>query len=78
MFLYRIKQFLAGCHVAAADENGGIFFVFGGAGKNAAIYQITYIIRRQSAMTDDMIRATVVSHNGVKNGRVGVGIELKQ
>ena len=77
MLLYRSKQFLAGSHVASANENGSIHFFFWRSGEDRTFNQRSDIIRGKASVTNDMVRAAIIGNNCIKYGWVRVCIELK-
>ena len=76
--LHGAEQRLAGGHVAAADEYGGVFLVLRAAREYRALDQAADVGRVHAAIGGDVIGAAVVSHDVVENRGQGIRIELVQ
>ena len=73
---HRVQQPLAGGHVGAADEDGGVVQILRSAREDRAVHEIADRVFGHAAVAHDLVRAAVVRDHAVEDARVRRGVEL--
>ena len=73
-----VQQGFAFGHVAAGNEQRGVSLALRRAREDGSVDHFPHVLRSQSAVYRDMIRATVISHDRIERVRDRIGIKLKQ